>query len=630
MQRMKKATWIAVVTLAVSGCASPKQETSIGFARQPQLKSGKSATASNRKQEQPPETPRILPETYYAAGRVFEQQGAPERAIEQYRKAIAVNHEHIAAHARLGLMLSLTGQHEESVSAFIRAVQLKPGSAILRNNLGFELLYLQRWDEAERHLREAGRLDAKLSQAHINLGLLLGRTQRPDQAVEAFRTVLPEADAYYNLGLLQRAQGQYGQALATFRRVLAINPKFTAAQRQLTQVERKVVVTEPRIDQPSITPTVEQTASITGTQIPEIGGETPTPTNTPITEVNTFVDLSALIGDLFLSSTTLESDPTINESTISHPVSTSTIVQTASNSLLLGAPTIIKNEPILQPDTTPPSGIITREETIKQTGTTDTKEAIGEEPSAEAVPVNQGDIIDAPQPLRWDLTLADMARALNIADNQQGCIEELTAISGQLGPVPAQLDTVADTTIGPPAPQDDKVVLVLGTGETRSEDLPETIASKRPTLTTMPELSIESVRSIRALDEMEISLQIIRNEIDCQKEFGFSNSDGAAPTISTQLVPVHYTPIEAPQTLEQRTQFWKSQFGVLENLLASVYSKTSSANESVVVAPTGATPESKVAEQQVESNNNDGPPTLAAPTQKPRRHRSSGSRSSRR
>jgi len=224
---MKQAAWIAVATLLLSGCARHKQESSIAFARTPQLKSGKTVYGSSRKHEQAPEPPRILPETYYAAGRVFEQQGAPDKAIEQYRKAIAVNHEYAAAYARLGLMLSLTGQHEESAEAFIRAVELKPASAIVRNNLGFELLYLERWDEAERHLREAARLDTKLTQAQINLGLLLGRTQRPEQAVEAFRHVLAEPDAYYNLGLLQRAQGQYAKAAATFQHVLALNPKFT-------------------------------------------------------------------------------------------------------------------------------------------------------------------------------------------------------------------------------------------------------------------------------------------------------------------------------------------------------------------------------------------------------------------
>src|SRR5262245_1492235 len=117
MQRMKYTALIAVAVLLVSGCASHKQDN--GFAKRPELKSGASASRSTRKQDKGFE-PQILPDTYYAAGRVAEHQGSPDKAIEHYRKAIAVNHNYTAAYARLGLMLSLTGQHEEAADTFAR------------------------------------------------------------------------------------------------------------------------------------------------------------------------------------------------------------------------------------------------------------------------------------------------------------------------------------------------------------------------------------------------------------------------------------------------------------------------------------------------------------------------------
>ena len=141
----------------------------------------------------------------------FNRRTLPPRFLG--RKAVAVNHNYTAAYARLGLMLSVTGRHEEAVDAFTQALELKPDSAILRNNLGFEMLYLERWDEAERQLREAIRLDARLVHAHINLGLLLGRTERYDEAVASFHQALPEPDAHYNLAGIYERRGEKQAAL---------------------------------------------------------------------------------------------------------------------------------------------------------------------------------------------------------------------------------------------------------------------------------------------------------------------------------------------------------------------------------------------------------------------------------
>ena len=86
------------------------------------------------------DAPKILPETHFAAGRLFESQGLFGKAIYQYRKAVSVNHHYAEAYGRLGLLLSMTGSRREAVDAFRSAAKLKPRDATLKNNLGFELL----------------------------------------------------------------------------------------------------------------------------------------------------------------------------------------------------------------------------------------------------------------------------------------------------------------------------------------------------------------------------------------------------------------------------------------------------------------------------------------------------------
>lgn len=188
----------------------------------------------------PSKVPKILPETHFAAARLFEQQGNLSKAIMQYRKAIAVNHRYVAAYHRLGLVLSRAQRHSEAVASLERAVELAPNNAVLWNDFGFELMYRKHWDRAEAAFRKAINRDPTLARAHINLGLALSKQSRFDQALASFRAVLPEADAYYNLGLMYRGQSRYADAVEAFEHILTAAPGFTAAKTQLEQMALRI------------------------------------------------------------------------------------------------------------------------------------------------------------------------------------------------------------------------------------------------------------------------------------------------------------------------------------------------------------------------------------------------------
>lgn len=180
--------------------------------------------------------PKILPQTHFAAARLFEEQGQLAKAMIQYKKAIAVNHKYVAAYHRMGMLLSKQGLHENAIQMFNTAVELQPNEAILRNNLGFELMFLEQWSQAKEHFTKAIEFNPKLIRAHINMGLVLSKLGEFDRALTSFSAVLPEADAYYNLGLMYRGQKRYEDAVKSFEHVLKCNPKFTAARMQLAEL----------------------------------------------------------------------------------------------------------------------------------------------------------------------------------------------------------------------------------------------------------------------------------------------------------------------------------------------------------------------------------------------------------
>jgi tetratricopeptide (TPR) repeat protein len=544
MQRVRIAKILVTGLLFAAGCAARQDN---GLMHYPKMRSRSVPGGSSRETpEQAP--PQILPETHYAAGRVFEQQGAMDKAIDQYRKAVLLNHNYVAAYQRLGLVLSITDRHDNALEAFTKAVELKPDSAVIRNNLGFELLYQERWAEAERHLREAVRIDPKLVRGHINLALLMARTERHDEALASFRHVLAEPDAYYNLGLVLRAQKRYEQAADAFSHVLSINPEFTAARQQLAQIREKIekvgqqdreTTAEP-IEKPALAMIENEPSKTADAEGPTIADEPTAPSIAEGPTPTTIADEPA--------------PPLITEQR-----------QTAADA---EQPTIVADRPAKPADEPHPVPVVTTDE-----------RPIGATAQAATIPSSPPTIGG------WTLTLADIARALDIADNDRECVKEEEARAEAERKAEAKALTAAVEThetrtasmklAGRPADeQSDEVVLVLPTTETReSTDGPTESANETNTTAGTYNRTWDMMR------DLESSLEIIRNEVDCRtSETGsadtatMTKSPFATPAASderTEKMEGSGDPCDEPEPAG-RTFRWDESFGALETMLSVV------------------------------------------------------------
>jgi tetratricopeptide (TPR) repeat protein len=67
-------------------------------------------------------------------GRVLEQIGNTEEAIEALERAIALNPFYVNAHNRLGIIMTRQGRFEEAVGHFSEVLRIKPGDAIAKKN----------------------------------------------------------------------------------------------------------------------------------------------------------------------------------------------------------------------------------------------------------------------------------------------------------------------------------------------------------------------------------------------------------------------------------------------------------------------------------------------------------------
>ncbi len=246
--RMKAVT-VSLLALWVSGCV--QSELNVSPAKTPSWKKTPDMKVASVSRVAPP---KILPETYFSAGRLYESQGSLDKAMVQYRKAVAANHQYVDAYHRLALLQSRTGQHVRASKTFARAVQINPNDPVLRNNYGYELLLTKRWTDATQQFQRVIGLKPDFKRAHINLGIVQSRVGMYEESLASFRKVLQEPDAYYNLGLMHRAQGRYQLAAGCFNHVLTLNSSFAAAKTQLSELAPILKISE----KPPVDPIIEE------------------------------------------------------------------------------------------------------------------------------------------------------------------------------------------------------------------------------------------------------------------------------------------------------------------------------------------------------------------------------------
>lgn len=125
--------------------------------------------------------------------------------------------------------IALDLDHGADARGFLEHLaSLVPDSSAVHNRLGVALEEEDDLEGAERELRDAARLDRQGHDAYVNLGRVLRRQGRHDDARMAFEIAVERAptdpDALLGRGLARAATGQVGDAESDFRRAAELAP----------------------------------------------------------------------------------------------------------------------------------------------------------------------------------------------------------------------------------------------------------------------------------------------------------------------------------------------------------------------------------------------------------------------
>jgi predicted CXXCH cytochrome family protein len=157
-----------------------------------------------------------------------EQRAARDRALDEYRYALAINADRPEAHLSAGVLSVQLGKPDDAERAYRAAFRLDPTFGPAYVNLADLLRMRDRDTEAVELLRRAVTLVPEDAPVHHALGLALARQQRLPEALGEFSraaALRPEEPRYsYVLGVGLHSAGQSDLALATLARAHERHP----------------------------------------------------------------------------------------------------------------------------------------------------------------------------------------------------------------------------------------------------------------------------------------------------------------------------------------------------------------------------------------------------------------------
>jgi serine/threonine-protein kinase len=190
----------------------------------------------------------------YLLGNKYNSQGNSDdykRAVQAYRRAIALDPEYAPAYAALGYAEVFTADDMANIhdaeaadarglAAAEKAIALAPQLADGYAARGFmRSNFIWDWEGAQADLEQALALDASDATIQRRYGQLLGSLGRVPEAIAAMRKAIEidplSAPAWSNLGYYLMGDGRLPEAQQALQRTLDLNPDSVFAQANLAQ-----------------------------------------------------------------------------------------------------------------------------------------------------------------------------------------------------------------------------------------------------------------------------------------------------------------------------------------------------------------------------------------------------------
>ena len=177
------------------------------------------------------------PHAHDQLGSALASKGRIAEAIVQYKEALRLKPDFVAARFNLANTLDLAGRAEEAIGQYEEALRIEPNFPEGRDNLANTLAAEGRISEAIEQYEAALRLRPDFPIARNNLGNALSKAGRPSEAIgqyeEALRIAPNLVAARYDLGNALVMTGRLSEAIEQYNACLKIQPNYAQAHHNL-------------------------------------------------------------------------------------------------------------------------------------------------------------------------------------------------------------------------------------------------------------------------------------------------------------------------------------------------------------------------------------------------------------
>ncbi len=175
--------------------------------------------------------PKFVP-ALVGRGRLDRAEGANEKSLESLINAMGINDIDPAVLGELAITYESLGMDSLAEPLHAEVVALKPSLSFSHNNLGFNYLLQNRYDEAVASFSRALSLDPGNQRVKNNLGAAYALRGDEGRALQVFETAVDKAGAYNNLGYLYMTYGKWKEAEKALKRALELKPVYYARARE--------------------------------------------------------------------------------------------------------------------------------------------------------------------------------------------------------------------------------------------------------------------------------------------------------------------------------------------------------------------------------------------------------------
>ena len=160
------AIFLFVLFLVLSGCSSGGYQD-IPVQTEEEAAGGMSVTDERGFERQ------LTPaEIAYQSAEQFLAVGNYEEAVRELQKATSLKPDYLEAWSELGKTLTKIKDYAGGIEAYKRALELSPGNEALIASIGYNYLFLEDWDSAEKYYRMLIAQDSLSYDGNVHLGFI--------------------------------------------------------------------------------------------------------------------------------------------------------------------------------------------------------------------------------------------------------------------------------------------------------------------------------------------------------------------------------------------------------------------------------------------------------------------------